>query len=103
MSVPGFFLRTSLGLGSTRISDMSSRERKSMSTETTFSETSEKDELFSIVDSLCVELSNDLLSESLKGTQLTVKIKTHKFSLKTRAANLFQPSNDVTVLQQTAK
>ena len=74
-----------------------------MSTETTFSDTSDKEELFSIIDSLCVELSNDLLSEGLKGSQLTVKIKTHKFAIKTRAANLFQASNDVTVLQQSAR
>ena len=74
-----------------------------MSTEATFRDTSDKQELFSTVDSLCVEIANDLISEGLKGSQLTLKIKSYKFELKTRAANLFQPSNDVAVLKQTAR
>ena len=96
-------MRTSLGLGNTQVSEMSSRERKSMSTEATFRDTADKEELFSTVDSLCAEMSHDLMSEGLKGSQLTLKIKTHKFEIKTRAANLFQPSNDVAVLKQTAR
>ena len=74
-----------------------------MSTEATFRETSDKEELFKTIDSLCSELSGDLVSEGLKGSQLTVKIKTYKFSIKTKATNLFQPSNDLAVLQQAAR
>jgi DNA polymerase kappa len=90
-------------MGTTRVADMSSKERKSMSTEATFRDTSSKDELFQTIDSLCSEISDDLISEGLKGSQVTVKIKTYKFDVRTKATNLFQPSNDVAVLRQAAR
>ena len=97
-----FFFGLALGLGSTKISEMSNRERKSMSTETTFRDTSDVQKLREICDNLSNELAYDLQASATIGRQITVKIKTDTFAIKTRVANLFQATHDVEVIKQTA-
>ena len=96
------FYRIALGIGSTNISEMSNRERKSMSNETTFHDTSDIQKLREICDSLSEELATDLQSEKLMGKQITLKVKTHKFSIRTRVSNLMRPTNSENVIKETA-
>lgn len=96
------FYRIALGVASTDIADMSNRERKSMSTETTFKDTSDPDKLRELCTELCSELASDLQGESLQGRQITLKIKTHKFSIKTKVANLMQPTSEAQVMANSA-
>ena len=97
-----FFFSLALGLGSTKISEMSNRERKSISNERTFRDTSDVQKLREICDNLSNELACDLQASALLGRQVTVKIKTDTFAIKTRVANLFQATHDVEVIKQTA-
>ena len=96
------FFRIALGIGSTNISEMTNNKRKSMSTETTFRDTSDVQKLREICDNLSSELSSDLQAENLTGRQVTVKIKTHKFDIKTKVSNLLQPTCDANLIKQTA-
>ncbi|XP_062873695.1 DNA polymerase kappa [Trichomycterus rosablanca] len=80
------FLQISLGLGSTRIERDS--ERKSMSTERTFTEMSDADEQYSLCKELCHDLAKDLQKEGMKGKTVTLKIKNVSFEVKTRAFTL---------------
>lgn len=96
------FFRIALGIGSTNISEMNNNKRKSMSTETTFRDTSDLQKLREICDNLSSELSSDLQAENLTGRQVTVKIKTHKFDIKTKVSNLLQPTSDANLIKQTA-
>lgn len=96
------FFRIALGIGSIDIADMAHRERKSMSTETTFKDTSDPQKLREICSDLCAELASDLQGESLQGRQVTVKIKTHKFAIKTKVSNLLQPTAKSEIICQTA-
>ena len=81
---------------------MSNQQRKSMSTETTFRDTSDPEKLREICNELCNELASDLQNENLKGTQVTLKIKTDKFDLKTKVSNLMQATSDASVISQAA-
>ncbi|CAB4068728.1 RNF14 [Lepeophtheirus salmonis] len=69
-----------LGMGPNRLS--SERERKSMSTETTFRDTSNESELLNICRDLSNELSQELLNANLRGKCITLKIKTDTFVVK---------------------
>ena len=60
-----FFFSLALGLGSTNLSEMTNRERKSMSTETTFRDTSDVQKLREICDNLSNELACDLQASGL--------------------------------------
>ena len=97
----GFF-RVALGISCTDLSEMTTSQRKSMSTETTFKDTSDLEKLREICNELCMELASDLETENLKGSQVTLKIKTDKFVLKTKVSNLMQPTFDAKVICQTA-
>ncbi|XP_030049126.1 DNA polymerase kappa [Microcaecilia unicolor] len=77
------FLNISLGLGSTHIEK--DGERKSMSTERTFSEISVASEHYTLCQELCRDLAQDLLKEGLKGKTVTLKLKNVNFEVKTRA------------------
>ncbi|XP_073536147.1 DNA polymerase kappa isoform X2 [Phyllobates terribilis] len=77
------FLHISLALGSTRIEK--DGERKSMSTERTFSEMSSAEEQYEQCRELCKDLAQDLSKEGLKGRTVTLKLKNVKFEVKTRA------------------
>ena len=96
------FFRIALGLGSTSVSEMAHRDRKSMSTETTFKDTNDPKRLQELCSELSCELANDLQQESLVGKQVTVKIKTHLFAVKTKVQNLLKPTSDSQVIAQTA-
>ncbi|KAG8456499.1 hypothetical protein GDO86_002323 [Hymenochirus boettgeri] len=77
------FLHISLGIGSTHIER--DGERKSMSTERTFSEISCTKEQYDLCRELCKDLAQDLLKEGLKGKTVTLKLKNVKFEVRTRA------------------
>ncbi|CAM9984183.1 unnamed protein product [Lampetra fluviatilis] len=83
------FLRISMGLGSTHVDR--DGERKSMSTERTFSEINKQEELYSLCWELCGDLANDLSKEGLMGRTVTVKTKSVSFKVKTRAMSLPGP------------
>ncbi|XP_043920377.1 DNA polymerase kappa [Protopterus annectens] len=80
------FLNISLGLSSTRLERDS--ERKSMSTERTFSEVSEPEEQYSLCQELCRDLAQDLQKEGLEGRTVTIKLKNVNFEVKTRASTV---------------
>ncbi|KAM8962339.1 DNA polymerase kappa isoform 2-T2 [Pelodytes ibericus] len=80
------FLNISMGLGSTHIER--DGERKSMSTERTFSEMSATEEQFELCRELCKDLAQDLRKEGLKGKTVTLKLKNVKFEVKTRASTV---------------
>ena len=101
LSSVGFF-RVALGIGCTDVAAMANSERKSMSTETTFKDTSDPEKLREICKELSQELSSDLQNESLVARQVTVKIKTHKFAIKTKVSNLLRPTSDFQIIHQTA-
>ena len=90
------YLEISLGLGSTVI-DIN-RERKSMSTETTFREINKAEEHFSKCYDLCCELSESLKSEGLFARKVGVKLKTVNFEVKSRicsAPNTIQEADEI--------
>ncbi|XP_068104869.1 DNA polymerase kappa isoform X2 [Hyperolius riggenbachi] len=80
------FLNISLGLGSTHIEK--DGERKSMSTERTFSEMSCAEEQYDLCRELCKDLAEDLHKEGLKGRTVTLKLKNVNFEVKTRASTV---------------
>ncbi|XP_041102103.1 DNA polymerase kappa-like isoform X2 [Polyodon spathula] len=80
------FMEISLGLGSTHIER--DGDRKSMSTERTFSELSNAEDQYSFCRELCHDLARDLLKEELKGKTVTLKLKHVNFDVKTRASTV---------------
>ena len=96
------FFRVALGIGCTEIAEMSNRQRKSMSTETTFKDCRDPAKLREICNDLCLELAKDLQGENLKGSQVTLKIKTDTFDVKTKVSNLNQATSDASVIYETA-
>jgi len=98
-----FYLAVSQGIGSNRIEPPEERERKSISKETTFSDTSDRQELLKILANLCKDLASDCSKKEILGHSITVKIKSHDFKTKTKVAQLRDYSNDEKVLHGTAK
>ncbi|XP_014820545.1 PREDICTED: DNA polymerase kappa [Calidris pugnax] len=80
------FLDISLGLGSTHLEK--DGERKSMSTERTFSEMNSAEDQYSLCRELCRDLAQDLQKEGLKGKTVTLKLKNVNFEVKTRASTV---------------
>ncbi|XP_064497164.1 DNA polymerase kappa isoform X4 [Pseudopipra pipra] len=80
------FLDISLGLGSTHLEK--DGERKSMSTERTFSEINRAEDQYSLCRELCRDLAQDLQKEGLKGKTVTLKLKNVNFEVKTRASTV---------------
>ncbi|XP_067425191.1 DNA polymerase kappa isoform X1 [Emydura macquarii macquarii] len=80
------FLDVSLGLGSTDLEKYG--EKKSMSTERTFSEINTAEEQYSLCQELCRDLAQDLQKEGLKGKTVTLKLKNVNFEVKTRASTV---------------
>ncbi|XP_053557369.1 DNA polymerase kappa isoform X2 [Bombina bombina] len=80
------FINISLGIGSTHIEK--DGERKSISTERTFSEISAADEQYSLCQELCRDLAQDIKREGLKGKTVTLKLKNVHFEVKTRASTV---------------
>ncbi|KAH9620838.1 hypothetical protein KSS87_004702 [Heliosperma pusillum] len=81
-----FFLSVGLGLGSTNTPQV--RLRKSMSNERTFSATRDEVFIYHKLAELAEMLSSDLQKEGLHGRNLTLKLKTAGFEVRTRAVTL---------------
>ncbi|KAG6421919.1 hypothetical protein SASPL_118479 [Salvia splendens] len=126
-SLSYFFLSVSLGIGRTDTPQAS--QRKSMSTERTFSPTgdeasifqklveidllfagqssitfsSEQGKILSAVD-LSENLSSDLKKEGIRGRTLTLKLKTSSFEVRTRAVTLpYNTCSSEEILKQAKK
>lgn len=84
-----FLIEVSLGLGNTSIATDS--KRKSIGTETTFSEISKPDELLDMCDKLCQSLAEDMKGQKLKGKTITIKLKTVNFEVKSRSLSPLNP------------
>ncbi|NXL73346.1 POLK polymerase, partial [Leptocoma aspasia] len=80
------FLDISLGLGSTHLEK--DGERKSMSTERTFSEINTAEDQYSLCRELCRDLAQELQKKGLKGKTVTLKLKNVNFEVKTRASTV---------------
>ncbi|NXI36530.1 POLK polymerase, partial [Galbula dea] len=80
------FLNISLGLGSTQLEK--DGERKSMSTERTFSEINRAEDQYTLCRELCRDLAQELQKEGLKGRTVTLKLKNVNFEVKTRASTV---------------
>ncbi|KFQ65950.1 DNA polymerase kappa, partial [Phaethon lepturus] len=80
------FLDISLGLGSTHLEK--DGERKSMSTERTFSEINTAEDQYSLCRELCRDLAQELQKEGLKGKTVTLKLKNVNFEVRTRASTV---------------
>ncbi|XP_078349395.1 LOW QUALITY PROTEIN: DNA polymerase kappa-like [Oculina patagonica] len=84
-----FLIQVSLGLGNAFIAADS--KRKSIGTETTFSEISKPDELLEMCDKLCQSLAEDMKGKKLQGKTVTIKLKTVKFEVKSRSLSPLIP------------
>ncbi|XP_063877300.1 DNA polymerase kappa-like [Scylla paramamosain] len=82
------FLTIALGLGHSTLSAWTERDRKSISTETTFKGTSDRQTLFKLSVDLCQELAEDMQEKDIVGKVLTLKFKTIDFQIRTRAQTL---------------
>ena len=98
-----YFLRISLGLGETDLSQLASGERKSISTETTFAATENTEEMLRIIHDLCCDLERDMKKRGLLGKLVTLKTKNSFFDLKTRSEALSEPTNEATVMEGVAR
>ena len=95
------YLEISLGLGSTAV-DVD-RERKSMSTETTFKEINKPEEHFAKCRELCQELSDSLKTHGLTARKIGIKLKTVNFEVKTRVTTSSFPVQKANELFSHAK
>lgn len=96
-----FLLQVSLGLGNTSIATDS--KRKSIGTETTFTEMSKPEELLDMCDKLCQTLAEDLKKEKLKGKTVTIKLKTVNFEVKSRSLSPLNPVSTYEEISLAAK
>ena len=79
------------------------REMKSVSAEDTFAyDLTQKEEMFSALDSIADTLLRRLQKHSLYGRTLTVKIRFHDFRLMTRSRSFPEPVRDKAQLAATA-
>ncbi|XP_057788133.1 DNA polymerase kappa isoform X2 [Salvia miltiorrhiza] len=81
-----FFLSVSLGIGRTDTPQVT--QRKSMSTERTFSSTGNETLIFQKLVDLSENLSSDMKKEGIHGRTLTLKLKTACFEVRTWAVTL---------------
>ena len=79
-----FLVQCYLGLGRTRIGPAEDSERKSVGTESTFSDISSKADLRAKLRYLSEELQKDLERTQFKGKTLVLKIKLHTYEVFTR-------------------
>ncbi|CAG8251442.1 unnamed protein product [Penicillium salamii] len=79
-----FLAQCYLGLGRTKIEPVETHERKSVSTETTFHELGDKEELRAKLWWAAQELEKDLARTHFKGRTLALKVKLHTFEVLTR-------------------
>ena len=98
-----FYMCVSQGLGATSLEPVEERERKSISTETTFKDTSARDTLVQVCRELSRDLAKEMQDKAILGLALTVKIKSHDFKQKTRVTQLCDYSNSETVIFEAAR
>ena len=79
-----FLAECYLGLGRTKIQPMESSERKSVGTESTFSDLGDKEGLREKLSWTAQELEKDLARAGVKGRTLVLKVKLHTFEVLTR-------------------
>ena len=79
-----FLLQTHLGLGRTVVQPADDYERKSVGTESTFHDISNKDELREKLRHRAEELEKDMARVEVKGRTLVLKIKLHTYEVFTR-------------------
>ena len=82
----------------------STRIRKSLGTESTFSEDiSDKTKLLEILSSLAKEVSEDLLKREIKGRTVTLKVKFDDFQQITRSKTIERKINDYDTIYSLCK
>ncbi|KAL9098200.1 MAG: hypothetical protein Q9163_006096 [Psora crenata] len=79
-----FLIQTYLGLGRTKVQPSEEYERKSVGTESTFRDMSDKTELREKLRRIAEELEKDLARTQFKGRTLVLKIKLHTYEVFTR-------------------
>ncbi|KAK5076894.1 hypothetical protein LTR64_005626 [Lithohypha guttulata] len=79
-----FLLQTYLGLGRTDVQPADDHQRKSVGTESTFRDMSNKAELRSKLRHIAEELEKDMKRVEVKGRTLCLKIKLHTYEVFTR-------------------
>ena len=79
-----FLAQCYLGLGRTNIAPVETHERKSVSTETTFHEIGDREELRAKLRWAAEEMEKDLTRTQFKGRTLCLKVKLHTFEVLTR-------------------
>ena len=79
-----FLMQCYLGLGRTQVAPAEEHERKSVGTESTFKEMSDKHELRAKLRWIAEELEKDLARTQFKGRTLVLKIKLHTYEVLTR-------------------
>lgn len=79
-----FLAQCYLGLGRTKIEPVETHERKSVSTESTFHEIGDKEELRGKLRWAAQEMEKDLTRTKFKGRTLALKVKLHTFEVLTR-------------------
>lgn len=98
-----YFVSISLGVGETDLTNMGSGERKSISTETTFTGTTDRSQLLELVASLCRDLHQNLVRKRLVGKVVAVKMKTVDFALRTRSLCLGEATQDLAVMTSVSR
>ena len=79
-----FLMQCYLGLGRTHVSPAEEHERKSVGTESTFRDMSDRTELRAKLRWIAAELEKDLTRTQFKGRTLVLKIKLHTYEVLTR-------------------
>ena len=79
-----FLMQCYLGLGRTQIAPSEEHERKSVGTESTFKDMSDKHELRAKLRWIAEELEKDLARTQFKGRTLVLKAKLHTYEILTR-------------------
>ena len=98
-----FYMEASQGLGDTALQSVEEREQKSMGVEKTFKDTSDKETLLEICHSLCKDLAKELKEKVVRGSAVTVVIKTADFKQTTRVGNLLLSTDDEVAIFESAK
>ena len=79
-----FLMQCYLGLGRTQVSPAEEHERKSVGTESTFRDMSDRTELRAKLRWIAEELEKDLTRTRFKGRTLVLKVKLHTYEVLTR-------------------
>ena len=89
-----YYVQASLGVGRNRVYGGGESERKSISTETTFSTMTDHGEMLKLLEELCKELAGDVESRGYYGRTVTLKLKNDDFKVITRASTLGYKTRD---------